>query len=1272
MTVSQPERNQNQHTEDTRLSRASKLTLVAGLLTLVTGFLLPLFSRNELPPYALQVTFGSALLQLAGAFIISRRRISLGLIVFFTSAPTTILYVISQNTGIGILVTVGMLVIYMIFLPQVLADARQIIRGQVSALILAGLLMLADLYWPLPRPEVAASLFNVTAVLLLALLLIFAFLTVRQFPTFGLRGKLISTTVFVAILAVIAVAFGVNSFTRNALTIEAGEQLEALTDSQAILIGELLFRELSTLQSLSLNDSLLAAVEARNASYSGSDAEILAAIAAQDAQWAAADTTDSMVTAVLQNALSTELRKFQDSFPENDQLFITDQHGALLAATNPVPRYSQIDEAWWQETYNLGFGTTYFSEPKINERNGAGFIEVSLPLFSTLSNGTKRFAGALHATYRLNALEDLMAEAKFGETGQIKMHFPNLELAINDAGRLVINTDNMLAKADLEAALLSNEDFILVNTDGPQIFLAAGEVNTLNHQPVVDELGWAISVQQAEREALAAVEAQQRLNMIFGVIVVIVAGGAAAFVGRQLTEPILRLTAVAENVTAGDLLAHAPVDSQDEIGILANAFNSMTMQVRESITMLEDRVQDRTRALETSIEVGRRITTVMETENLVVEVVNQVRDAFNYYHAHIYLIDSLDQNRLRMAGGTGAAGQEMLAHGHKLNLGQGLVGRAAATRQPVLVPDVSQEPGWLPNPLLPDTKAEIAVPIMRGNRVLGVLDVQHNVANGLIESDVALLESIALQVAIALQNARSYQNAQYRAEKEAQVNDINRKIQATTELDAALQVAADEVKRVFMAKDVRVQLTASQSLPAMVPSDTVLRFPVEVRRECVGYLELVDVPVVDDETEALLTAVTKQLGPHIENLQLVAQTEKARADAEKRSEEMALINRIMSAVTASFDLPRNLHTIATELARAISVSHVGIALMTEDKEFLQVITEYPLPETGSADDVLGQLLPIKGYPLTERALETRKFVVAYDAQNNPLTAPIHDILRQRHVQTLAVVPMVIGGEIFGTVGFDLLDGDRIITNEEMALAETIVYHTTTVVQNARLFTQTQRALAETNEQARRLAILNELSETISRMDTLDEIVAFVMEKAPEMIQAARISLHLIDETDATMLRVAGVSGEVASTGIGELIPLAGSPMADALAERQLISGVFDTDEEVLQAYFAPLYASGQPVGTFNMAVLAETPLQEGTQQILMQIASVLGTTIENRRLFNRTRARADREQILNNITRKIQSTVTMEAALQTAVTELGQALGASTQVELAVSENGHA
>ena len=279
----------------------------------------------------------------------------------------------------------------------------------------------------------------------------------------------------------------------------------------------------------------------------------------------------------------------------------------------------------------------------------------------------------------------------------------------------------------------------------------------------------------------------------------------SVFLARRLSAPLVDLSTIASEVAGGNLSVSAKIAGPTEIVQVASAFNEMTSRLRDFIGTLEQRVADRTKALATSAEVTRHLATILDPTQLAGEVVNEVRTAFDYYYAQIYLLDEAGEN-LVLASGTGEAGATMVARGHSLPQGRGLVGRAADTNRSVLVSNVTQEDDWLPNDLLPETKAEAAIPISVGSQVLGVLDVQHNLVDGLTTEDVLLLESLAGQVAISLQNARSYEEARSQAELESLANVIGQKIQRTTSVEDTLQIAIRELGTAIGASRVRARI----------------------------------------------------------------------------------------------------------------------------------------------------------------------------------------------------------------------------------------------------------------------------------------------------------------------------------------------------------------------------------------------------------------------------------------------------------------------------------
>ena len=477
------------------------------------------------------------------------------------------------------------------------------------------------------------------------------------------------------------------------------------------------------------------------------------------------------------------------------ELFILDQEGQVVLSTED----SQVGKVFKTEPFfQFGLESYYVQAPIYSQSLEAITIFIAKPLVDEYG----RAVGVLAGRAKMSQLEEIMlADIGTGLTSETYLVRGNhaVMTPLKFEGYPVNET--YIRTEGANTAIDNRRDGTAAYTD------YRGE-EVLGAYRWLPELEIALLAEVDQNEAFQT----SNTSILISLGVAVVASGLALvvslFVTRTIANPIAELATAAQDFAAGRLEQTVEIKSQDEISTLARGFNSMVIQLRELIGTLEQRVAERTRALETSTEVGRRLSTILDQDELVREVVEQVQGAFDYYHAHIYLFDDEKENLL-MAGGTGEAGEVLLERSHSVELGQGLVGRAADTNLVVLVSDVYEDESWLPNPLLPETKSEVAVPISIGDEVLGVLDVQDDAAGRLDQADADLLQSIANQVATALQNARAYQRAQERAAREAKLGDVRQQIQNTFKVEDALMVAARELGRV-LGTETSVKLRSSR------------------------------------------------------------------------------------------------------------------------------------------------------------------------------------------------------------------------------------------------------------------------------------------------------------------------------------------------------------------------------------------------------------------------------------------------------------------------------
>lgn len=693
-------------------------------------------------------------------------------------------------TDIGIPTAVGMplLIIALAYFTIPNEQTNRVLF--ITTLVCAAVLFI-DFLGPAGRLGEPDAQDNTLLSILIALS-IYGIIVYRRFSNFNLRTKLITVTAVVATTAVFAVAFFEARLTSTAISEQVGNNLNTLANSEALAIGELLARQINILETLSLNPTIQSETNLDNEQYEGSQTEIENTIRAiEQNEWERGNRDTALGVELISNTVTADLRQFRALFPEYTNIFVANQHGAIIASTTADIDYYVGEEDWWISAYAVGFGATYIGEPRTSA-NQQSIVDIAVPIRLQDESGS-RIIGVLYAVYSLNSLGDVLEAAQFGETGMLRIQtLNNQEISVDSNGHVQLKSVTLEEAELVRNIQTSGEPYLTSDEFGGPNLVSQSIVNTLTHEPQVDLLGWLVIVTQGEQEALQTVEDQQQANVVLGFGVVIVASLIAAGVASIIATPIVRLTETVSRVTSGDLTARTAVVSSDEFGLLSQAFNDMTDQLQNAIVNLESRVKERTQDLETISEVSRNLSTILEPDQLVAEIVEQIRSAYDYYYVQIYLLDETGQ-QLNLEAGTGTAGQAMRIRGHQLELGQGIVGQTALRNSPILVQDVSRYAGWLPNPLLPETKTELAVPISLGTQVLGVLDIQHHTIGRLTSNDVGVLRSIASQVTIALQNAQAYAETQTQANNAARINSINQKIQQAVTIEEVLQIAGEEL-----------------------------------------------------------------------------------------------------------------------------------------------------------------------------------------------------------------------------------------------------------------------------------------------------------------------------------------------------------------------------------------------------------------------------------------------------------------------------------------------
>ncbi len=627
-----------------------------------------------------------------------------------------------------------------------------------------------------------------------------------------------------------------------------------------------------------------------------------------------------------------------------------------LASLLP-PDFDPTQRAYYRITSPLfnPSRTARWAIPYLDAAGGGLVVTVAAPVYVG-----DTFKGIVAADMQLSTITNQIEHIKIGQTGYAFM--------IDDAGRIIsmpsagyqlfgLNPDDVNSEEYFKITLLgagppelveiSNRmvaggtGLIILPVEGIDTYLAFAPIRSNGYSVgiVVPVAELQTATITARNETRTQLEAAARVAALILVGLLLVAVLVSLRLSQRITAPILRLTETANSIVAGDLTATAAAESRDEIGTLAKAFNTMTRRLRETLAGLEQRVSERTSELseagkqieqraaqlETIARVAHTVGSTRDLDALLPEIAAAISRQFGFYHVGIFLLDQRREYAVLSAANS-KGGQKMLENNHKLKVGEtGIVGFVTGTGKARVALDTGADAIFFNNPFLPETRSEIALPLLAGSEVIGALDVQSTESNAFGEQDTNLLSILADQVSVAIQNSMQHEQTQ-RALAEAE--SLSRQLirsgwQAFSKGRKLIGIRHSGARATFLyakrngrqADDSKIVDSESFSKPR----GALLSIPIKLRGEVIG---TVDVRSPgnrrwDQDEMDIVSAIIERAALALENARFLE-------ESQKRVAKEQTIGDISAKISAHGTVENLIRTAAMELSRSLPGAEVAI------------------------------------------------------------------------------------------------------------------------------------------------------------------------------------------------------------------------------------------------------------------------------------------------------------------------------------------------------------
>jgi GAF domain-containing protein/HAMP domain-containing protein len=439
----------------------------------------------------------------------------------------------------------------------------------------------------------------------------------------------------------------------------------------------------------------------------------------------------------------------------------------------------------------------------------------------------------------------------------------------------------------------------------------------------------------ARNETQDQLRSASQVAAILLILLLVISVAISFGLGRIIAAPIQRLTQAASQIAAGDLNIHATATTSDEIGTLANAFNTMTVRLRETLDGLEQVVEQRTNELfsanernerraqqfESIARIARTISSTRDLNVLLSQITTAINREFGFYHVGIFLVDAAKEYAVLSAANS-EGGKVMLARGHRLKVAEtGLVGYVTGTGKPRIALDTGADAIFFDNPDLPATRSELTLPLRGGEEIIGALDVQSTEPNAFSAEDINILSTLADQVSIAIQNAKQFEQTRQALNESDLLSRqfVQSGWQQFTKHRNLVGIRHTGARASLLYKHDGQEQTPFEETKSKRMRGSALSLPIRLRGEVIGSVDIhaPDNRPWDQDELDIVTAIIERAAIAMENARLLA-------ESQKRAAKERTIGEIASKISLQSDIDELLKTAAQELGRALPGAEIAV------------------------------------------------------------------------------------------------------------------------------------------------------------------------------------------------------------------------------------------------------------------------------------------------------------------------------------------------------------